>query len=59
MDRKERLRQVMKEEAETISKAADRIDYDVMSQIMDLFCTVKKKGKKMEFRNHKRYCLHG
>ena len=47
MDRKERLRQVMKEEAETISKAADRIDYDVMSQIMDLFCTVKKKGKKV------------
>ena len=37
----------MKEEAETISKAADRIDYDVMSQIMDLFCTVKKKGKKV------------
>ncbi len=47
MDRKERLRQIMKEEAETISKAADRIDYDVMSQIMDLFCTVKKKGKKV------------
>lgn len=47
MDRKERLRQVMKEEAETISKAAERIDYDVMSQIMDLFCEVKKKGNKV------------
>lgn len=47
MDRKERLKQVMKEEAETISKAADRIDYDVMSQIMDLFCAVKKNGKKV------------
>ena len=47
MDRKERLRQVMKDEAETLSKAADRIDYDVLSQITELFCSVKKNGKKV------------
>ena len=47
MDRKERLKQVMKDEAETLSKAADRIDYDVLSQITELFCSVKKNGKKV------------
>ena len=46
MDRKERLKQVMKDEAETLSKAADRIDYDVLSQITELFCSVKKNGKR-------------
>ena len=37
----------MKDEAETLSKAADRIDYDVLSQITELFCSVKKNGKKV------------
>ena len=31
MSRKKRLKQIMKEEAEAIGKAADRIDYEVMS----------------------------
>ena len=40
MNRKDRLKQVMKDEAEAISKAADRIDYDILSQITELFCSV-------------------
>ena len=47
MNRKERLKQIMKEEAETISKAADQMDYEVMSRILDLLCSVKKHGKKV------------
>ena len=47
MNRKDRLKQVMKDEAEAISKAADRIDYDILSQITELFCSVKKNGKKV------------
>ena len=46
MNRKERLKQIMKEEAETISKAADQMDYEVMSRILDLLCSVKKHGKR-------------
>ena len=37
----------MKDEAEAISKAADRIDYDILSRITELFCSVKKNGKKV------------
>ncbi len=47
MDRKERLKQVMKDEAETINKVADRVDYEVMSQITELLCQVKKNSKKV------------
>lgn len=46
-ERKERLRQVMKDEAKTISKAADQIDYEALSRITELFCSVKENGKKV------------
>ena len=38
MDRKERLKQVMIDEAEAIRKVAERVDYNVMSQITELLC---------------------
>ena len=47
MDRKERLKQVMIDEAETIRKVAERVDYNVMSQITELLCQVKKNSKKV------------
>ena len=37
----------MKEEAEAIGKAADRIDYEVMSRILELLCSVRNSGKKV------------
>ena len=47
MDRKERLKQVMIDEAETIRKVAERVDYNVMAQITELLCQVKKNSKKV------------
>ncbi len=47
MSRKKRLKQIMKEEAEAIGKAADRIDYEVMSRILELLCSVRNSGKKV------------
>lgn len=47
MDRKERLKKAMKDEAEVLNGNADRIDYEVMSKITDILGSVKKKGKKV------------
>lgn len=47
MERKERLKQIMKDEAAVISKAADDIDYEVLAQITELLCSVKKNGRKV------------
>lgn len=47
MDRKERLKRAMKDEAEVLSRNAVRIDYEVMSKITDILGSVKKKGKKV------------
>ena len=47
MDRKERLKKAMKDEAEVLSRNADRIDYEVMSQITEILGSVKKKGRKV------------
>lgn len=47
MDRKERLKKAMKDEAEVLNRNADRIDYEVMSKITDILGSVKKKGKKV------------
>lgn len=47
MERKERLKQVIRDEAAVIEKTADRVDYEVLSQIVDLFCGIKKRGKKV------------
>ena len=47
MDRKERLKKAMKDEAEVLSRNADRIDYEVMSKITEILGSVKKKGRKV------------
>lgn len=47
MERKERLKKAMKDEAEVLSRNADRIDYEVMSKITDILGSVKKKGRKV------------
>ena len=47
MDRAARFKQVMKDEAATISRVADEIDYDVMSQIATILGSVKKNSKKV------------
>ncbi len=47
MGHRERLRQVIKDEAETILKIADEVDYAVLDQITELFCSVKGNSKKV------------
>lgn len=47
MERKERLKKVMKDEAQVLSINAEQIDYEVMSRITDILGSVKKKGKKV------------
>ena len=47
MERKERLKQVIKDEAETIFKIADQVDYTVLEQITELLCSVKGSSKKV------------
>lgn len=47
MDRKERLKKAMKDEAEVLSRNADRIDYEVLSRITDILGSVKKRGRKV------------
>lgn len=44
---KERLKQVMAEEANAIQKMSEEIDYDVLGQIAEIFCHVKKDSKKV------------
>ncbi len=47
MERKERLKKAMKDEAEVLSRNAERIDYEIMSKITDILGSVKRKGKKV------------
>lgn len=47
MERKERLKKAMKDEAEVLSRNAERIDYETMSKITDILGSVKRKGKKV------------
>ena len=45
--RKQRLEQVIPEEAEDIRQVAQDIDYDVMGRIVDILKSVKKNSKKV------------
>ena len=47
MERKVRLKKAMKDEAEVLSRNAERIDYEIMSKITDILGSVKRKGKKV------------
>lgn len=47
MERKERLKKAMKDEAEVLSRNAERIDYEIMSKITDILGSVKREGKKV------------
>lgn len=40
-------KEVLKIESESIAKMAEELDYEVMDQIMELFCTVKQNSKKV------------
>lgn len=47
MEKKERLKEVMQEEANAIRKVSEEIDYDVLCRISELLCSVKRNSKKV------------
>lgn len=44
---KVRFKEVIEDEARTLCKMAEEVDYNVMSQIAEILASVKKKGKKV------------
>lgn len=47
MSRRERLEEVIRDEAASLNHLADSVDYEALSKITDLFLTVKKNSKKV------------